>query len=322
MKLSIIIPVYNTEKYLQQCINSILKSSFSDYELLLIDDGSTDDSGQICDEYAIKDKRIRVFHQENGGVSKARNVGIDNANAPWITFIDADDWISGTFLENLYKAVEEHPDIDFVQAGCTNYRNGTIADVEQHYEFYYGEDKEVLFSRFRGLSVSKLYKKNILFEKENVRYDKEVKSAEDFLFTLDYIYRVNSYVFLPEVGYYYRRDSGGSITHTIYKMDYEQTLYFFRRQFYGIVNFVKTYNIQKRFAGLRYQQMADSLVFAVYTLYREPKFGRAQRIQHLKNDYTKEQLRYLRYVSGKRNRILFSLLRYRQYKMFDWFNTK
>ena len=89
--ISIIVPVYNTEKYLDQCIQSVLAQTYTNWELLLIDDGSTDSSGAICDKYAAEDNRIRVFHKENGGVSSARNLGLDNAQGEWISFVDADD---------------------------------------------------------------------------------------------------------------------------------------------------------------------------------------------------------------------------------------
>lgn len=98
-KISVIVPVYNTEKYLRRCIDSILAQTFTDFELLLIDDGSKDSSGAICDEYAAKESRVRVFHKDNGGVSSARNMGLDNAKGEWISFVDSDDWVDYTFLE-------------------------------------------------------------------------------------------------------------------------------------------------------------------------------------------------------------------------------
>ena len=91
--ISVIVPIYNAEKHLQSCIDSILAQTFTDFELLLINDGSKDNSGSICDEYVIKDNRVRVFHKENGGVSSARNLGLDNAIGEWVTFVDSDDWI-------------------------------------------------------------------------------------------------------------------------------------------------------------------------------------------------------------------------------------
>ena len=91
--ISIIIPVYNSEVTLRRCLDSVISQSISDWELILIDDGSTDKSGEICEEYASKDKRIKVFYKKNGGVSSARNVGLDNAKGEWIAFVDADDFV-------------------------------------------------------------------------------------------------------------------------------------------------------------------------------------------------------------------------------------
>ena len=108
--VSIIVPVYNAEKYLHRCIDSILAQTFTDWELLLIDDGSKDTSGSICDKYAAKDKRIRVFHKENGGVSSARNLGRDYAQGEWVTFVDSDDYIE----ENFLKSFEGNLDADLV----------------------------------------------------------------------------------------------------------------------------------------------------------------------------------------------------------------
>ena len=121
-KLSIIVPIYNREKYLPKCIESILNQTFKYFELLLIDDGSTDGSKNICDEYAKKDSRIRVFHKENGGEGSARNLGLDNVCCEWITFVDSDDWISNdTFSENM-EIINTFPDIECLQYPISNRR--------------------------------------------------------------------------------------------------------------------------------------------------------------------------------------------------------
>ena len=102
-KLSVIVPVYNTEKYLRECIDSILAQTFTDFELILVDDGSTDGSGAICDEYAGKDNRIRVIHQENGGVTRARKAAMRIAAGSWISFIDSDDWLDSTMYDTMLE---------------------------------------------------------------------------------------------------------------------------------------------------------------------------------------------------------------------------
>lgn len=119
-RISVIVPVYNTEKYLSECVDSILAQTFTGFELLLIDDGSSDNSGAICDEYAVKDSRIRVFHKLNGGVSSARNLGLDNARGEWIIFIDGDDyWNNPDMLDSLYDmAIRNSLDIVRFEYAC------------------------------------------------------------------------------------------------------------------------------------------------------------------------------------------------------------
>lgn len=104
--LSVIVPVYNAEEYLRKCIDSILCQTYSDLELLLINDGSTDSSGYVCDEYAVIDDRVRVIHKENGGVSSTRNLGLGLAKGEWITFVDADDWIENETYEKIFSQIE------------------------------------------------------------------------------------------------------------------------------------------------------------------------------------------------------------------------
>lgn len=104
--ISVIVPIYKVEKYLKRCVNSLLAQSYSDFELILVDDGSPDNCGNICEEYAAKDKRIRVIHKENGGLSDARNAGLGIANGEYIAFVDSDDWVATNYLETLLKVIE------------------------------------------------------------------------------------------------------------------------------------------------------------------------------------------------------------------------
>lgn len=107
-KISVIVPVYNVEKYLSRCVNSIISQTFSDFELILVDDGSTDSSGKICDEYGKKDGRVKVIHKKNGGLSSARNCGLENAKGKYICFVDSDDWISSDYLKYLYFLIDKY----------------------------------------------------------------------------------------------------------------------------------------------------------------------------------------------------------------------
>ena len=107
MGISVIVPVYMVESYLHRCVDSILSQTFVDFELILVDDGSPDNCGAICDEYAAKDSRIRVIHQKNGGLSAARNAGLDVAREEYYAFVDGDDWIDPDMYENMYRAIQK-----------------------------------------------------------------------------------------------------------------------------------------------------------------------------------------------------------------------
>ena len=124
-KLSVIVPVYNTEKYLRECIDSILAQTFTDFELILVDDGSTDSSGAICDEYAAKDPRIQVIHQENGGATVARRSGVSCARGEYITFVDSDDWIS----KEMYVVMMAQQPADIIICGIKRATNNGTYDM-------------------------------------------------------------------------------------------------------------------------------------------------------------------------------------------------
>ena len=106
-KINIIVPVYNVEKYIRRCLDSIAAQTFTDWECILVDDGSPDGSGAICDEYARKYARIKVIHKENGGVSSARNIALGRISGKWLAFVDSDDWIDLDYCEKLYNSAEE-----------------------------------------------------------------------------------------------------------------------------------------------------------------------------------------------------------------------
>ena len=118
--ISIIIPVYNVEKFLPQCIDSILAQTYKDFELILVDDGSPDGSPAICDSYAQRDERVRVIHQKNAGVSAARNNGIEHAKSEWISFVDSDDWVEPSYIEDFHL---DEDDADMIVQGLEYYDN-------------------------------------------------------------------------------------------------------------------------------------------------------------------------------------------------------
>ncbi|MBO5676389.1 MAG: glycosyltransferase family 2 protein [Bacteroidaceae bacterium] len=205
-KISVILPVYNTEKYLHHCIDSILAQTFTDFELLLIDDGSKDGSGKICDEYSAKDSRIRVFHKENGGVSSARNLGLRNAQGEWIIFIDSDDWISGSMLLDMYeKAISEKSDI--VYCDLKTVFNGHTETL--HIAKYDSEKVNMLNNFIKstfGTVVGMLAKRR-LYESNQVRFPIGVKFCEDFYVAVRLMLFSEKICYIPAAYYCYNRQN-------------------------------------------------------------------------------------------------------------------
>ena len=206
--ISIVIPVYNVSKYLSGCIESVLNQEFQDFELILVDDGSVDDSGKICDEYAEKDNRILVIHQKNGGVSSARNVGIKYSKGKWITFIDSDDVIMSKYLSNLIMVANKYNDVDFVVAGyqTRNREFGNVLSISNWNEFFTTDAIKAffthpnLYSNYLFFPFSKLYKKDII-KQNNLLFEKKMSLGEDRVFIVQYLKQVQNVVFSPYYDY-------------------------------------------------------------------------------------------------------------------------
>ena len=269
--ISIIVPVYNVEKYLPGCIDSVLGQSFINWELLLVDDGSTDSSGAICDAYVKKDARIRVLHGKNGGVSHARNRGMDAAIGAWLTFIDGDDWIAPDFLASMYAPVQADLSLDFVHAGCRNYVEGVGYSINQQYAFEQSSDPVVLMNRFRGLIVSKLFKNSIIRERQ-LRFDEQMKIAEDYAFTLDYLAFVHRYCFVEATGYFYRLRSG-SATQSAKRRDVQEQLAGLAHHIASLTAYVSEKGVTRQQASKRWGAIAGM----IYETIREQGFFRMGR---------------------------------------------
>lgn len=215
--VSIIVPVYNSEKTLGRCIESILNQTYKEFELLLLDDGSTDSSGEICDTYAEKDARIRVIHKENSGVSDTRNQGIAMAKGEYLQFLDSDDWITsdatGLFVRTMaehscdmviaqfYRVIGEHVS----QKGAIE-EDGLLDRVtyashmmQKPADFYYG----VLWNKF--------YKRSII-EKHQLKMDSSISWCEDFMFNLEYIRHTHSIYAMKIPVYYYVKTKGSLVS--------------------------------------------------------------------------------------------------------------
>lgn len=219
-KVSVIVPVYNSEKYLRRCIDSILSQTFDDFELLLIDDGSTDLSGKICDDYFRLDNRIKVFHKLNEGISLTRQFGVDHAYGDYIQFVDSDDWIESNMLELMYnQAVQDSSDI----VGCNFWEINK--DGKKEIKTYYTTKEHFLrdvISGYWGV-VWKILVKKDLYKKNNICFPEKINGGEDYVVCVKLLTMADSVRCVDKPLYYYNRINPTSIISTPSKSKiYEQ----------------------------------------------------------------------------------------------------
>lgn len=204
--LSVIVPVYNTEKYLNRCIQSIVNQTYKNLEIILIDDGSTDNSGNLCDKWAKKDDRIIVIHQKNAGVSSARNVGLDIAKGEYITFVDSDDYIENNTYENVVNVFELYK-VDIVAFQCIMelYKLKRYMTKSKYGLIDYKVDKTPILDMFLEKHEQfylwcTVFKRNII---EQIRFIEDLKFGEDCYFSFDTILNSNSMYIMNETYYHY-----------------------------------------------------------------------------------------------------------------------
>lgn len=219
--VSVIVPVYNSEKSLYRCVNSIILQSYKDLEIILVDDGSMDRSLQLCKELSLKDERIKVLHQENGGVSSARNLGISFAAGYYVTFVDSDDVIEETLIEKLVCGIE------YTQSQlCISALNQDALGVsftamlcqEQENEIGFLLDNYLLFG-----PVEKLYLRSIITEHE-IRFPEGYSFGEDLLFNFQYLEHIQIVNYVAYCGYWYMDDNENSLSRRVRWNMYENDM--------------------------------------------------------------------------------------------------
>ncbi len=211
--ISVIVPVYNAEAYLHRCVDSLLAQTFRDFEILLIDDGSPDKSGEICDQYARQDDRIRVFHKENGGVSSARQLGIEQAKGEYSIHCDPDDWVEPNMLEELYhKAITTKADMVICDFFVDSTQNTTIC--KQPIKSNCSNDVliQLLENELHGSTWNKLIKHS-LYSQYNINFPKGIDYCEDFCVITQLLLKNLHIEYLPKAFYHYNQfDNAESIT--------------------------------------------------------------------------------------------------------------
>lgn len=270
--VSIIMPVYNKEKYLTRTIQSILNQTFKDFELIIIDDGSIDSSLSICELFS-EDKRIKIIKVENGGVSRARNIGLDNASGEYILFIDADDYIDVSFIQNLYNIRGQ-----FVVGGITRVskdkktidiilpkHNGNYSFKEILPTFY----KEQLESGIYGFVASKLILKNII-DKYNIRFNEKISLAEDYEFFLSVYENIDEICFTHNSGYFYVQETDNS---SILMSD-ENINFFHQIQIQKkAYNFLNSRNSISTDDYQKYLKLVTGYIYTIFINYKNTNYG-------------------------------------------------
>lgn len=231
-KVSIIIPVYNAHAFLIKCVDSVRKQTLRSIEIILVDDGSTDQSGSLCDDYTEKDKRIKVTHLQNGGPARARNQGMRIARGEYIGFVDADDYVAPTMFESLYELAEQtHSDITMcsysvdvegdIRPANVNFSpiyNGKMEIKKGLIQRYYTRNNQGLYSMW-----NKLFRRSFV-ESNDLRINENLRRGEDAWFVFDCLKNANTVSYLPEALYFYWQNNM-SIMHTVSMDQYEKWTY-------------------------------------------------------------------------------------------------
>lgn len=289
--ISVIVPVYNVEKYLSRCIDSILSQTFTDFELLLIDDGSKDNSGNICDEYARKDGRIRVFHKVNGGVSSARNLGLENALGEWICFIDSDDEVENYYLSTYIEVIKKDS-VDCCIASCKIITSKAIRKIDLQENLYTKKDiyKLIMYLREKsilGVPWNKFFKLSIIKEND-ILFDESISSYEDEIYVLQYLQYITNIAVSKQQTYRYYINNEISLSKKYIEIDQHfkitDTLY----------NLGAVFSVKKEYVEHLNNEYSRHLEECIYRLYgKYTKFNRKERLNIITLVYNKSRIKGL-----------------------------
>ncbi len=310
--ISIIIPIYNAELYLEQCLKSVLSQSFSAYEAILVDDGSTDTSLDICNLFASKDSRIKVIHQENKGVSSARNLGIDAATGDWIAFVDSDDAVKEVYLTSLWSGIVENKKSLVIQAFSWADGDGNVTKSINFDKKTYNKNEFCHLINhknigFFGYPFAKLYNREIL-NIYNIRFNPLVSLSEDLLFMLQYL-EVTDVVSMSNCNEYLYYWGDNSLSTRVHSYESEYELFTQLKQL--ILHNEKLWKITVQ-SGF-YQMVKRVLYRAIIANYYTKTYKkRGERIAILKMVY-KQHKEYIEYYNSPLifNRVIKFCFRYR-----------
>ena len=314
--ISIIVPIYNREKWLRNCLESISSQTFKDWECILVNDGSTDNSLKIAQEYAENDERFFVFSQDNQGVSAARNLGLDHTQGKWVTFVDSDDEIAPDYLEILHKLGEEN-NADLVNASCIYHYNGNKKSPrilsDTIYTFQEEDFGNYFSSRMSG--IIKLYRLDLIKE-HHLRFETKFHFAEDLIFCIEFYLRAQRFATSSKAIYKYchRGNSQNQLHKQFYDFQTEIELYNKILSYYEQMTArFPHHNKQLIFKGLTLERLIDRFLGGIecqtktliqrYKMYRSIKLPVRKPVE----GSLLQRLRF--YLLYKRQYFLFTLSR-------------
>ncbi|WP_044268908.1 glycosyltransferase family 2 protein [Bacteroides timonensis] len=322
-EISVIVPVYRVERCLPRCIESILKQSFRNFELLLIDDGSPDYSGEICEKYACKDKRIRVFHQKNAGVSIARNYGLCQAKGVYIVFVDSDDWVQGNYLKDLYDSASALPGNGLVIQGAVRItiEGVLLSDISLPDRYFSFQEIGDAFIKEHicefGFPWGKLYKRSLI-ETFSIRFPENINYYEDMLFMYQYLLHCDYLLLGHAKNYVYVAYPFTSLSARIHPFESEYACWTLYQELLKKMITVWPFDIDKTRIPLHLKMLVRRILKSDYQV--ERRVPKNMRIRHLKDfvsqnsDVVKESYYY---VYGKNDRLGRYLLLSRHYVIYD-----
>ncbi len=292
-EISIIVPVYDVESFLPRCIESILAQRFVDFELILIDDGSPDGCGEICDNFEAQDSRIKVIHQENAGVSRARNAGLQVAKGQWITFIDSDDWVSPDYLINMLPAQSKER-VNLVLSGYHHYCNNQIqSTVTLSEPQFFNRDNlaEIITTgilRKRVATCAKLYNASVIREHE-LKFLSGVSFGEDAAFLMNTICAIggDGIIVTDKSDYYYCYDNSTSLTTRIF--EYESEWLGLECYFDVVSRLCSLAGLENDYDYFPHFRLIERVLISIYT-----SENRAERINRLRRFGKYDMRRYVK----------------------------
>ncbi len=286
MLISIIVPIYNADKYLSRCVDSILEQSYSHFELLLIDDGSTDNSASICDQYAQQDARISVVHQTNAGVSQARNAGLNLAQGEYVTFIDADDTVSPTYLTDFHPYLADLSIQGVILHGkgekisCQSFTSSLIAQGKTFKQAFVEAE---ITSNTKG-PVAKLFKRSII-DTYHLAFDPRYSYGEDHLFVLEFIKHCQTVAVIDKCNYTYYLQNENSLTNK--HLPYQPLANYAREAYQLRQNLIVQLGIvDKRYDQFILEERAHLIYQSIYSLYTfKGNHAKAERLAFIESVY-------------------------------------